>query len=217
MTGDFEQSEQAASYCFPELAPLYALGVLSQAEQQWVEQQIADSPELAMELAQYERTVGALPYDTTVLPTEATMQQVKGKLFDRLNLPMPEPITAPVAQSPEPASTVVPFMALRSEALQWRPGRVPKTEVALLHVDQARRERVALFRAEADMTYPAHRHGGTEEIYMLSGDLTLNGVTYYAGDYIRSIRGSQHDAGYSAQGCMFFVRSSMDDIYPEPG
>jgi anti-sigma factor ChrR (cupin superfamily) len=161
-----------------------------------------------------------LPYGVSALPSEPVIQAVKGKLFDRLNLPLPEPTelacSEPALAEPALAEPLASsFMALRSAEQRWRPGRVPKTEVALLHVDPERRERVALFRAEADMSYPAHTHGGTEEIYMLSGDLTLNGVLYHAGDYIRSIAGSQHDAAYSAQGCMFLVRSSMDDIYPE--
>jgi anti-sigma factor ChrR (cupin superfamily) len=64
------------------------------------------------------------------------------------------------------------------------------------------------------MVYPGHRHGGTEEIYMLSGDLVLEGITYYGGDYIRSAPGSTHGEAYSKGGCMFFFRSSLDDEYP---
>lgn len=203
----------AEANCFCDLAPLYALGVLGNAERQWVEQQIADSPELAAELAQYQIAVTAMPYAVDSLPSIDEMQVIKGKLFDRLNLDPPAP-TAPTP--PIAASTFVPFFTLRSDALNWESSGIPKVTIATLYHDTAKREKTGLLRAEPDMHYPPHHHGGVEEIYMLSGDLTLEGVTYYAGDYIRSAAGSDHAAAYSAGGCMFFFRSSMDDRYPQP-
>ncbi len=196
--------------CFCDLAPLYALGVVDDASRQWVEQQITDSPELAAELAQYQIAVTAMPYAVDSLPSIDEMQVIKGKLFDRLNLDRPAP-PAPIA-----ASSFVPFLAVRSDGLKWESVGIPKVEVATLYHDTAKREKTGLLRAEPDMHYPAHHHGGVEEIYMLSGDLTLEGVTYYAGDYIRSAAGSDHAAAYSAEGCMFFFRSSLDDRYPRP-
>jgi quercetin dioxygenase-like cupin family protein len=195
--------------CFCDLAPLYALGILDDASRQWVEQQIAASPELATELAQYQIAVTAMPYAVEALPSIDEMQVIKGKLFDRLNLDLPAP-PAPIA-----ASSFVPFFTLRSAGLQWEKSGIPKVETATLYQDAAKREKTGLLRAEPDMHYPAHHHGGVEEIYMLSGDLTLEGVTYYAGDYIRSAAGSDHSAAYSAEGCMFFFRHSLDDRYPQ--
>jgi quercetin dioxygenase-like cupin family protein len=200
--------------CFCDLAPLYALGVLDHESRQWVEQQIAASPELAAELAQYQIAVTAMPYGVEALPSLDEMQVIKGKLFDRLNLDLPAPpppTTASVA-----ASSFVPFFTMRSAGLQWEKSGIPKVETATLYQDAAKREKTGLLRAEPDMHYPAHHHGGVEEIYMLSGDLTLEGVTYYAGDYIRSAAGSDHAAAYSAEGCMFFFRRSLDDRYPQP-
>ncbi len=202
--------------CFCDLAPLYALGVLDHESRQWVEQQIADSPELAAELAQYQIAVTAMPYGVEALPSIDQMQVIKGKLFDRLQLDLP----AQPALTPSPAavaaSSFVPFFTMRSAGLQWEKSGIPKVETATLYQDAAKREKTGLLRAEPDMHYPAHHHGGVEEIYMLSGDLTLEGVTYYAGDYIRSAAGSDHAAAYSAEGCMFFFRSSLDDRYPQP-
>jgi ChrR Cupin-like domain len=207
-------------YCFCDLAPLYALGVLGELEQQWVEQQIAACPELAAELAQYQIAVTAMPYGVESLPSIDEMQVIKGKLFDRLNLdpPAPDAPTPPMRDRSETiaASSFVPFFTLRSAGLSWESSGIPKVTIATLYHDTAKREKTGLLRAEPDMHYPPHHHGGVEEIYMLSGDLTLEGVTYYAGDYIRSAAGSDHAAAYSAGGCMFFFRSSMDDRYPRP-
>jgi hypothetical protein len=194
--------------CFPELAPMYALDCLSPQERAWVEQQMLDCPDLADDMAQQQMAVAALTYGTE-LPAqiEQRIPALKNQLFDRLQLDRPEtPIETPM-------SGFVPFFSVRSNQLNWVKTPIPKVKIALLHSDEATREKVGLLRAEADMIYPRHRHGGTEEIYMLSGDLTLEGITYYSGDYIRSAPGSNHGEAYSQGGCMFFFRSSLDDDY----
>jgi anti-sigma factor ChrR (cupin superfamily) len=206
---NLDESLPQATYCFCDLAPLYALGQLTEAECEWVEQQMVNCPELAEELAQYQIAVTAIPYGIESLPSIEQMAALKGKLFDRLDLDWPAP---PSAAAPE--SSFVPFFAMRSDAIQWCSPGIPKVEIAILYIDQAKREKVGLLRAEPDMSYPPHRHGGVEEIYMLSGDLVLEGITYYPGDYIRSATNSPHGVAYSASGCMFFFRSSLADEYP---
>lgn len=68
----------AEQYCFCDLAPLYVLGTLTPAEQQWVEQQIVDCPELADELAQYQLGATAIPYG---LEPAQLSGEVKHRLF----------------------------------------------------------------------------------------------------------------------------------------
>jgi anti-sigma factor ChrR (cupin superfamily) len=201
------------NYCFCELAPLYAMNMLTDAEQQWVEQQVADCAELAAELAEYQLAVTAIPYGVEEVAPLAG--EVKNRLFDKLGL-APAPVNSAATQPAEvPLPNFGPFFTLRSQELQWMPHLVPRVKVAILHSDAERRERVGLLEAMPGMVYPQHRHGGVEEIYMLSGDLELEGITYYAGDYIRSATGSTHEVSRSATGCMFFFRASMDDEYPE--
>jgi quercetin dioxygenase-like cupin family protein len=199
--------------CFCDLVPLYALGVLDDTEQAWVEQQMCDYPELVAELAAYEMAVTAIPYGIASLPNAAQMQITKGKLFDRLGLDLARAESAPEPVEREPMSNFVPFLTTRSADLKWTSPGIPKVEIAILHTDPVTRERVGLLRAQPGMQYPPHRHGGTEEIYMLSGDLVLEGETYYTGDYIRSAPGSKHGPASSAEGCLFFFRSSLDDEY----
>jgi hypothetical protein len=193
--------------CFPELAPMYALDCLSPQERAWIEQQMLDCPDLADDMAQQQMAVAALAYGTE-LPEEieSRLPALKNQLFDRLQLDLPETLIE------TPMSGFVPFFSVRSNQLNWV-DRLPKVKIAILHRDETRREQVGLLQAEPDMVYPCHRHGGTEEIYMLSGDLILEGITYYGGDYIRSASGSNHGKAYSKGGCMFFFRSSLDDDY----
>jgi anti-sigma factor ChrR (cupin superfamily) len=207
-------SSNPQNYCFCELAPLFSLNLLTAEERQWVEQQVVDCPELAAELEQYQLGVTAIPYG---LEPAQLAGDVKQRLFNTLGLETREaPATVQDQKSPDSFS---PFMSVRSAELQWgpHPHRCPKVQVAFLHTDPVTRECVGLLRAEPGLEYPAHHHAGVEEIYMLSGDLELEGITYYAGDYIRSAAGSTHSLAHSIEGCMFFFRSSMDDEYPDFG
>ena len=191
--------------CFCDLAPLYALEVLGEADRRWVEQQIADL-ELAAELADLQAAVGSIAYSAPATPIASNLKQ---RLFQRLELDRAEPVAESIA-SPLPN----PSRAVRSQDLKWRPYRIPGVQVARLHADPKTREVAAVLRAEAGVCYPTHRHATFEEIYMLSGDLTIGDQVYGPGDYIRSESGSLH-APSTRDGCMFFIRTSLDDEYPE--
>lgn len=194
--------------CFCELAPLEALGVLTEDEQAWIASQIAAMPELAEELADYQVAVNAIPYSAPEVPMAKDLKQ---RLFQNLNLEL-EP-TESTLWPPSPAPMGAVF-ALRSQEFEWVPYRVPGVTIARLRVDEVSREVSVVLRAEPGISYPLHVHSGFEEIYMLQGDLIVGDQVYYAGDYIRSECGSSH--GPSTQtGCMFFARTSLDDEYLE--
>jgi ChrR Cupin-like domain len=196
----------SAHHCFCELAPLYILDLLDEAERSWVEQQIIDTPELAEELAQYREAATALPY--SVAPV-AIADDLKGRLFDALALAPPETVP-PSSETP----TDNPFLTVRFQDIEWKPHPVPGVEVSIFHADAAARRISGILKAAPGMQYPLHRHAGVEEIYMISGDLRIGPEVYGAGDYIRSQPGSAH-APHSRDGCMFFFNTSMDDEYFE--
>ena len=84
--------------------------------------------------------------------------------------------------------------------------------MAVMKINRAKKEVSALIRAEVDVLYPSHRHATGEEIFMLQGELIDRGVTYKAGDYLYSAAGSIHSP-FAIAGCMFFVRTSLDDAF----
>lgn len=191
--------------CFCELAPLYALDLLSEEEKHWVEQQIAECPELAEELLSYQSAVTAIPYHTPTLPIAPDLKE---QLFDRLNL-QPAPLeTIPTLSSPPT------HVALRAQDLNWQPHPTPGVQVAIVHRDEIKRELVGFLRAAPGVCYPWHRHAAIEELFMIEGDLIIGNEVYGPGDYIRSNPGSSH-APYTNGGCQFFFHTSMDDEYPE--
>jgi anti-sigma factor ChrR (cupin superfamily) len=102
----------------------------------------------------------------------------------------------------------------RLQKLSWRRHRVPGVKYALLRLNLLKREIVVLLQGEAGTRYPLHRHRGVEEIFMLAGDLAIDGKTYRVGDYIRSKAGSTH-ALQTRTGCLCFVRTVLGEEFLE--
>lgn len=198
-------------YCFCDLAPLYALGVLSQQEQEWVEQQVHDCPELAEELNDYQDTVTSIPYGA---PIKLPADNLKHRLFDQLGLGAPTDGPEMPTRAPFTEAAMSSVYAVTAEDLEWQPHPVPGVTTATLHVDLHKREIAGLLRAAPGTQHALHLHAGVEEIYMLSGDLTISETVYGAGDYIRSEKGSAH-APHTTGGCSFFFKASLDDEYLE--
>jgi quercetin dioxygenase-like cupin family protein len=79
-------------------------------------------------------------------------------------------------------------------------------------------ERKILYRTEGRVTYlirgqpgarlPGHEHDDDEEIYVLSGDLTMDTLTLRAGDFHLARRGVQHPTATTAEGCMLLVSAA---------
>jgi hypothetical protein len=184
--------------CFCELAPLYALDLLSAEERQWMEQQIGECADLSEELADYEMAVTAFPYGVATPPIASDL---KGRLFDRLALELPPD---------EPP----PYQAIRERDLHWQDHPTPGVRIAIVHRDEETRELVGFLRADPGVRYPFHRHAAIEEIFMIEGDLIVGDQVYGPGDYLRSLPGSAH-APYTLGGCRFFFHTSIDDQYPE--
>jgi anti-sigma factor ChrR (cupin superfamily) len=199
---------EANDACFCELAPLYTLDLLDEQERRVVEDRIAECPDLASELAEFQAAVAAIPYSAPPVAMAADLQE---RLFQRIGQQMPS--AECVAQVPSPP--VVPLeLVMRSQNLVWQPHSVPGVTLATLHVDPVKREITGLLKAEPGVRYPLHRHRAIEEMFMLEGDLAIAGEVYGAGDYIRSHPGSSH-APETRDGCMFFFRTSLDDEYPD--
>jgi quercetin dioxygenase-like cupin family protein len=192
--------------CFCDLAPLYALDLLDLDERLWVEAQIAECPDLAEELAGYQVAVSAMPYTAPLVPMAADL---KDRLFDSLGL---EPVESSVNLQPAPLHPEL--FSIRADELQWKPHRIDGIECAVLFLDPVSRMRTLMVRARGGIKYPVHQHQGVEEIYMLEGELEIEGNIYGAGDYIRSSPNTIH-APFTVTNCLFLIRACIDDNYDE--
>ena len=85
-------------------------------------------------------------------------------------------------------------------------------EVRRLFVDSAADRATMLVRMAPGSSYPAHRHGGPEECFVLQGDLQVGRDTRMrAGDYQRADEGSEHPVQSTEQGCLLLIVSSLHD------
>lgn len=194
---------------FGELAALYALDLLDADDTRLVEDDICQYPELDAELAEFRAAVAAMPYSTPVMPVAANLKQ---RLFDRLAA---EETSLPGTLSPAEGSVALPYVSIsdlteQAAQVSWEPQPVPGVEIAKVHVDTDNREIAFFLRASDGIEFPKHKHASHEEIYVLEGDLSLDGQPYSSGDCIRSVPGSAHTPATQA-GCLIFVRTSLDD------
>jgi quercetin dioxygenase-like cupin family protein len=95
----------------------------------------------------------------------------------------------------------------------WMPAALPGLDFKVLHRDDARGYTTRLLRFAPGSTYPSHRHGATEEVFIVSGSVVLNGVTLRAGDYCRSEPGTLETAAFSTEGGMAIIVSSDADQF----
>lgn len=99
----------------------------------------------------------------------------------------------------------------RTEEIEWRLGMAPGCERKVLFVDDQQEAVTSLVRMDAGTHFPAHRHAGTEEVFIISGDLVVEGQLMNPGDYCRAEANSIHAESYTKSGCMFLLRASQHD------
>jgi anti-sigma factor ChrR (cupin superfamily) len=102
------------------------------------------------------------------------------------------------------------LMIARSVELDWQP-LAPGVDVKTIFTDTDRRLNTMLVRMAPGAVYTAHHHVDVEELFMLSGDMTVAGVVLRAGDYCRGEAGTTHGITSSEAGCVMLVIASPDN------
>ncbi len=93
------------------------------------------------------------------------------------------------------------------EAIPFQPTRHPGVSIHFYRSDRASGHAAVMIRMEPGCGYPAHRHVGPEELFVLQGGFSDEHGTYRAGDYARFERGSSHSpvALHDGPPCVFFA------------
>jgi len=99
----------------------------------------------------------------------------------------------------------------RAEMINWQSQRVPGCWIKPLLVEQQGKIATSLVRMDPGTHFPAHRHGGPEEVFLLEGDLVVEGQKLKPGDYCRAETGTIHSESYTESGCLFFLKASQLD------
>jgi len=182
-----------------ERAALYALGALPADEAALVEARLAaGDARYAAEVAACRPVVDDLAWAARpAVPRPAARARVLARVAA---------LEAPVIEQDG-----VRFV--RGAQLEWQPGPIAGFETRALRVDEANGRITLLARLAPGAVYPAHRHRGVEEIYLVEGELTINGVVMRAGDYCSAEADSLHDGIRTTGGCVFVVTASAFDEF----
>ncbi|MGL5061927.1 MAG: cupin domain-containing protein [Microcoleus sp.] len=194
---------------FNILAALNALDTLDESERRELAETLQQSPELQQELAAFETAIAAIAYTAPPVPVAPDL---KNRLFQRIGELPPNPAESVDLQPivSDPIEDNSPPFIVRSNDVKWRDFGVPGISIGRLYIDKQKREITCMMRLEAGVTFPLHRHAASEEIFVLEGDLTVEGEICHQGDYIRSIPGSTH-APITQDGCLLLIKSSTDN------
>lgn len=124
----------------------------------------------------------------------------------------------PSAGRPAGADEVLPgVVAVRSNAADWIPTPVAGVAYKVLGRDPGQGRTTRLVRFSPGMRYPRHRHVGVEEIYIIEGELCVNGASLKAGDYCRSEAGTEELGTFTDVGALAMVISAdADEVVVEP-
>ncbi len=107
-------------------------------------------------------------------------------------------------------------VSITPEQYQWVESPVAGVQRMMLdRIGDEVARATSLVRYAPDSEFPAHQHGGGEEILVLEGEFADEHGSYPAGFYLRNPVGSQHSPRVGAQGATLFVKLhqfAQDDL-----
>jgi quercetin dioxygenase-like cupin family protein len=177
-----------------EQASLYVLGAMPADEQRAFETRIKADPELRALVLDLQRSTAlmAAARSSAALPS-GLKAKVMGRISER--------------SFDQAAATALPRYAPGFEfhgagdECGWKQLAVRGAWIKLLSLEQDRGYAVLLGRLEPGVRYPAHEHLGSEQLFIITGDLHVGDRTLGPGDFHHADAGTAHGVNYSEQGC----------------
>ena len=168
----------------------------------------AEAAQFAAHLAVCEHCRGTLealrPVMASFVEWPSDVLRPSAALWDRLSARIggaaDDPLGAVTATAPAPAA----------KRLEWREV-APGISVKLLATDLPNDRVSMLVRLAPGTDYPPHRHGGTEELHLLHGELMINDRKLYPGDYNRAEAGTSDKRVWSETGCTCVLITAPSD------
>ena len=104
---------------------------------------------------------------------------------------------------------------VHSGQARWTPTPIPGLEHKILSEGARPGYTTRLLKFAPGTRYPSHRHAGTEEIFVLEGTISIDGLILSAGDYCRSEPGTEETETFSETGGIAMIIScDRDEIAP---
>jgi putative transcriptional regulator len=96
----------------------------------------------------------------------------------------------------------------------WVQTPIPGIRMKILAIDRPRDRVTMLLRGEPGVTYPAHRHSGPEECYVIRGSVTIEGRLLRAGDFHHAEGESDHGEVRTDEGVEVLLVAAASDYVP---
>jgi quercetin dioxygenase-like cupin family protein len=99
------------------------------------------------------------------------------------------------------------LVILRASTQRWRATGVRGVRYRTLVADRTHNRRTILLQMDPGTSLPDHGHAGLEEVFVVSGDLSIGDEKLSAGDYFRVPPGVEHGTPRSTHGCTAIIIS----------
>jgi anti-sigma factor ChrR (cupin superfamily) len=186
-----------------ELASLYAVGALDDAEQAAFERELRGNEELRQFVHQLQRTADLIALSA---PAQPLPPGLRAKVLQRIEAADRKP------DAPKSAPLIPGLSFLDAPgARDWKPLPIPGAYIKLLSLEKERGYAVLMGKLDPGARYPAHINAGPEDFYILTGDLHIGNRRLGAGDFHHADGGSQHEENYSVAGCTLIAVLTTDD------
>jgi anti-sigma factor ChrR (cupin superfamily) len=97
----------------------------------------------------------------------------------------------------------------------WVQSPVPGVRMKILAIDRQRDRVTMLLRGEPGATYPAHRHTGPEDCYVIRGSVIIEGQLLRAGDFHHAEGESDHGELRTDEGVEVLLVAAASDYLPD--
>jgi len=97
---------------------------------------------------------------------------------------------------------------------EWVQSPLPGVRMKILAIDRVRDRVTMLLKGEPGATYPAHRHTGPEECYVIRGSLVVEGQLLRAGDFHHAEGDSHHGELRTDDGVEVLLVAAASDYLP---
>ncbi len=192
-----------------ELAAAFALGGLERADAARMQAMADADPDIRAELDTFLAVADRLVQGVRRVEAPAG---ARARILDRI-------AKTPQLKGEAPASENSPlpggFRFLRPAAGQWTEGPFPGARFQLLSADWRRNHVMLYLELDPGTRYPDHTHHGSEQLFVISGDLLTSGRLLRAGDFVHCDSGTEHHEVISPGGCHALLVTSMSSAVGE--
>ena len=181
-----------------ELAALSGLGILDGAD--------AAAMEHCHECPFAQATLAALQFEETTAAVAATVHAPTAPPAE-----LKQSIMAKIEAEKAPTKQKSGYFYLPDQEGEWQSLPGGKIRLKTLSDDPEAGHSLIILEADPGAVFFPHAHKGTEEVFLMSGDLETSDHQLKAGDYLRAEPGTHHSRAVSHQGCRALLVTAREN------